>query len=83
MVSGLVIATLKAAIVGWLFMRLRDSGPLIRLAAIAGLGLWSIQIALSSVDDATRAVTPAAVEVPRQIPPLPAPAQPLRARAPL
>ena len=76
MVGGLAIATLKAAIVAWLFMRLRDSGPLIRLVAVAGLGLWSIQIALSSVDYATRSVTPAVVEAPQQIPPLQAPSQP-------
>jgi len=76
MVSGLVIATLKAAIVAWLFMRLRESGPLIRLVAIAGLGLWSIQIALSGVDYATRTVTPAAIQAPQQLPPLQAASQP-------
>ena len=76
MVSGLAIATLKAAIVAWLFMRLRDSGPLIRLVAIAGLGLWSIQIALSGVDYATRTVTPSAIQSPQQLPPLQAASQP-------
>jgi len=76
MVSGLVIATLKAAIVAWLFMRLRESGPLIRLVAIAGLGLWSIQIGLSSVDYATRTVTPAAIQSPQQLPPLQSASQP-------
>lgn len=74
--TGLLIAALKAAIVAWLFMRLRDAGPLIRLVAIAGLGLWSIQVALSGVDYATRSVTPAVVESPRQVPPLQAPSQP-------
>jgi len=76
MVGGLAIATLKAAIVAWLFMRLRESGPLIRLVAVAGLGLWSIQIALSGVDYATRTVTPAAVQSPQQLPPLQAAPQP-------
>ncbi len=76
MVSGLVIATLKAAIVAWLFMRLRDAGPLIRLAAVAGLGVWCIQVALSGVDYATRSVTPAVVQSPQQIPPLQAPSRP-------
>ena len=69
-VTGLAIATIKALIVAWLFMRLRESGPLIRLVAIAGLGLWSIQIALSGVDYATRSVTPAVVQPPQQLPPL-------------
>jgi cytochrome c oxidase subunit 4 len=76
MVTGLVIATVKAAIVAWLFMRLRDSGPLVRLVAVAGLGLWSIQTVLSSVDYATRSVTPAAVQSPQQLPPVQAASQP-------
>ena len=76
MVSGLVIATLKAAIVAWRFMRLRDSGPLVRLVAVAGLGLWSIQIVLSGVDYATRSVTPAPVQSPQQLPPVQAASQP-------
>ena len=42
MVSGLVIATLKAGIVAWLFMRLRDAGPLIRLVAAVGLDRKSV-----------------------------------------
>jgi len=75
-VTGLVIATIKALIVAWLFMRLRDSGPLIRLVAIAGLGLWSIQIALSGVDYATRSVTPAVVQPPQQLPPVQGGTQP-------
>lgn len=76
MVTGLVIATIKAAIVAWLFMRLRESGPLVRLVAVAGLGLWSIQIVLGGVDYATRSTTPAVVQSPQQLPPLQAPSQP-------
>ena len=76
MVGGLAIATIKAAIVAWLFMRLRDSGPLVRLVAVAGLGLWSIQTVLSGVDYATRSVTPAAVQSPQQLPPLQSASQP-------
>jgi cytochrome c oxidase subunit IV len=70
MVGGLAIAATKAAIVAWLFMRLRDSGPLIRLVAVAGLGLWSIQVMLSGLDYATRSVTPSVVQSPQQLPPL-------------
>jgi cytochrome c oxidase subunit 4 len=69
MVTGLVIAAIKATIVAWLFMRLRESGPLIRLVAVAGLGLWSVLVALSGVDYETRALTPTAVQRPRQLPP--------------
>ena len=78
MVSGLVIAGIKAAIVAWLFMRLREAGPLIRLVAVAGLGLWFIQVGLSGVDYETRSTTPAAVQRPQQLPPVQA-----ASRAPL
>ena len=67
MVSGLAIAAIKAAIVAWLFMRLRESGPLIRVVAAAGLGVWFILIALSGIDYQTRHVTPAEVQRPQQL----------------
>ena len=70
MVAGLAIACVKAAIVAWLFMRLRESGPLIRLVAAVGLGVWFILLALSGVDYETRHVTPAAAQQPRQLQPL-------------
>jgi cytochrome c oxidase subunit IV len=76
MVAGLVIATLKSAIVAWLFMRLREAGPLIRLAAVAGLGLWFILVGLSGVDYATRSTTSAPAQQPQQLPPLAAASQP-------
>jgi len=69
-VAGLAIATVKGALVAWLFMRLRDAGRLIRLAAFAGLGLWAIQLALTGVDYATRQPTAAPVQAPRQLPAL-------------
>lgn len=67
MVSGLVIAAIKAAIVAWLLMRLRDSGPLIRLVAAVGLGVWLILVGLSGVDYETRSQTPSAVQRPQQL----------------
>jgi cytochrome c oxidase subunit 4 len=70
MVTGLVIAGIKAGLVAWLFMRLRESGPLIRLAAVAGLGAWCILLVLSGVDYTTRALTPTPVERPQQLPPV-------------
>jgi len=71
MPAGLVIAAVKAALVAWLFMRLREAGPLLRLAALAGLGVWAIQLTLTGVDYETRAQTPAAVQRPQQLPTAP------------
>jgi cytochrome c oxidase subunit 4 len=76
MVAGLVIAAIKAAIVAWLFMRLRESGPLIRLVAVVGLGVWCILVALSGVDYETRSLAPAAVQRPQQLLPPQAASQP-------
>ena len=67
MVSGLAIASVKGAIVAWLFMRLREAGTLIRLVAVAGLGVWFILVALGGVDYGTRTRTPAAVQRPQQL----------------
>ena len=50
MVAGLVIAAIKAAIVAWLFMRLGRAGLLLRMAALAGLAVWTIQLVLTGVD---------------------------------
>ncbi len=68
MPAGLVIAAIKAALVAWLFMRLREAGRLVRLAALAGLAIWVIQLALTGVDYETRVQTPAAVQRPQQLP---------------
>lgn len=79
MPAGLVIAAVKAAIVAWLFMRLREAGLLLRMAALAGLAVWSIQLVLTGVDYETRAQTPAEVQRPRQLSapaPASAPAEP-------
>ncbi|MBW8758744.1 MAG: cytochrome C oxidase subunit IV family protein [Burkholderiales bacterium] len=70
MVAGLVIAGVKGGIVAWLFMRLREAGALIRLAAVAGLGAWCLLLVLSGVDYATRTVTPTDVQRPQQLPPV-------------
>lgn len=76
MVGGLVIAAIKAALVAWLFMRLRESGPLVRLVAGVGLGVWLILVVLSGVDYETRATTSAAVQRPQQLLPVQAASQP-------
>ena len=74
--AGLAIATIKAALVAWLFMRLREAGALIRLVAVAGLGAWFILVALGGVDYATRSRTPAAVQQPQQLLPVRSASQP-------
>ena len=76
MVAGLAIAAIKAALVAWLFMRLREAGALIRLAAVVGLGVWLILVALSGVDYQTRSKTPADVQRPQQLLPVRAASQP-------
>jgi cytochrome c oxidase subunit 4 len=70
LVAGLAIAALKAAVVVWLFMRLRDDGPLVRMAAIVGLGTWALLAGLGGLDYATRPVTPAAVQRPQALLPV-------------
>jgi cytochrome c oxidase subunit 4 len=81
-VAGLVIAAIKAGLVAWLFMRLRDAGRLVRLTALAGLGLWGIQVGLTGVDYVTRTQTPAAVQAPQQLAPAPSPGRPVAAVGP-
>ena len=76
MVAGLAIAAIKAALVAWLFMRLREAGPLIRLVAVVGLGVWLILVVLSGVDYETRSPTAAAVQRPQQLLPPQAASQP-------
>jgi len=70
LVAGLAIGAIKAGIVVWLFMRLRDAGPLVRLVALVGLGTWAILVGLSGVDYATRPVTSAAVQRPQTLLPV-------------
>jgi cytochrome c oxidase subunit 4 len=67
MAAGVAIAAVKTLIVAWLFMRLREAGALLRLAALAGLGVYGIQFMLTSVDYTTRVQTPATVQRPQQL----------------
>jgi cytochrome c oxidase subunit 4 len=70
MVAGLAIAAVKTALVVWLFMCLRDAGPLIRLTAVAGVGALAILFGLSGVDYATRTITPSQLQRPQQLLPV-------------
>ena len=65
---GLAIAVVKAAIVSWLFMRLRTSSAMVRIVGATALATLLLLFALSSVDYATRPAEPAAFQPPRQAP---------------
>jgi cytochrome c oxidase subunit 4 len=82
-VAGLVIAAIKAALVLWLFMRLRDAPALIRFVAAIGFALWAVLVVLTGLDYETRAQSPATVQRPLQLVPVPAASQPTGAAAPL
>ena len=75
MVAGLVIAAIKAALVLWIFMRLRDAPALMRLVAATGLAVFGVLVVLSGVDYATRIETPSQVQRPLQLVPQPAASQ--------
>jgi caa(3)-type oxidase subunit IV len=69
-VIGLAIATLKSALVVWLFMRLGRGGPLLRIVAAAGLFTLALLLGLTQVDFSTRVTEPAAMQPPQLIRPL-------------
>ena len=54
LVAGLVIATLKAGLVAWCFMRLDEQPPLIRLTAFVGSAWLAILFAMTALDYVTR-----------------------------
>jgi cytochrome c oxidase subunit 4 len=54
LVTSMGVATVKAALVYWFFMHLREEGGLIRLAAIAGIAWLMIFFFLALADYATR-----------------------------
>ncbi|TXH33930.1 MAG: hypothetical protein E6Q98_20475 [Rhodospirillaceae bacterium] len=54
LVTSMGVATVKAVLVYWFFMHLREEGGLIRLAAIAGIAWLMIFFFLALADYATR-----------------------------
>ena len=68
--SGSAIAVAKTAIVGWLYMRLRHAGALVRIVAGCGFAGLALLAGLSGVDYATRVEEPAAMQQPKQVPPV-------------
>lgn len=67
-VAGLVIAAVKSAIVAVVFMRLARGSAMVRIAAATALATWSLLVALSGVDYATRPSEPALYQPPQQVP---------------
>jgi cytochrome c oxidase subunit 4 len=78
-VAGLAIAAIKAALVLWLFMRLRDAPALIRFVAAIGFAVWAVLVVLTGLDYETRVQPPAPVQRPLQLVPLPAASEPAAA----
>jgi cytochrome c oxidase subunit 4 len=66
---GLAIAVVKAALVALVFMRLRRTHVLLRLAAVAGVLALALLFGLSATDYATRTVLPAAWQQPATVAP--------------
>jgi len=66
---GLAVATVKAALVALVFMRLRRAHALLRLAALAGLTTLALLFGLSGADYATRAEVPAPWQQPAAVAP--------------
>ena len=66
--AGVAIATVKSAIVVWLYMRLRSAPSVLRVVAATALATLLLLVSLSSVDYATRPHEPAAFQSPRQAP---------------
>ncbi|MDY0884418.1 cytochrome C oxidase subunit IV family protein [Dongia soli] len=54
LMTSMGVATVKAALVYWFFMHLREEGGLIRLAALAGIAWLMIFFFLAGADYATR-----------------------------
>jgi cytochrome c oxidase subunit IV len=68
-VAGLVIATIKTALVVWFFMALRRASAMTRIAGAVGVATLVLLMALSFADYATRARAPAQWQSPQQLAP--------------
>jgi cytochrome c oxidase subunit IV len=68
-VLNLAIALAKALLVALVFMRLRRSHALVRIAAVTGLSTLAILFALAGTDYATRALVAAPWQSPQAVPP--------------
>lgn len=69
MAISLAIATIKTVLVALMFMRLKRSSWLLRLASLAGLVTLSLLFVLSGADYATRPHAPATWQQPATVAP--------------
>jgi cytochrome c oxidase subunit 4 len=76
--AGVAIATTKTGLVVWWFMALRRASAMTRIAAAVGLAMLLVLMLLGATDYATRIVTPARWQMPRQIEPVQVAAPPAR-----
>ncbi|HSC64237.1 MAG TPA: cytochrome C oxidase subunit IV family protein [Caldimonas sp.] len=67
--AGVAIATIKTALVVWIFMQLRRASATTRTAAAVGLATLLLLMTLSFVDYSTRSRAPAPWQSPQQIAP--------------
>jgi cytochrome c oxidase subunit IV len=67
LVAGVAIATVKSLIVLAVFMGLRRSPALLRIAAAIGFAMLALLFALSGVDYATRVTQRAPMQQPQQL----------------
>lgn len=67
LIAGLVIATIKSAIVVVLFMGLARSSTMVRIVAATAVATWFVLAALSGLDYATRPHEPAVYQHPAQL----------------
>jgi cytochrome c oxidase subunit 4 len=69
MIAGLTIATVKTAIVVWLFMHLPRANAATRIAAITGVAMLALLMGLSLTDFLMRSEVAAPTQAPQQIAP--------------
>jgi cytochrome c oxidase subunit 4 len=69
LIAGVGIAIIKAGIVAWIFMGLREAPALLRLVAAAGLGILLLLAGLSGVDFGTRRDEATPYQRPEAVPP--------------
>jgi cytochrome c oxidase subunit 4 len=69
LIAGVGIAVVKAAIVAWIFMSLREASPLTRIVAAAGVVALLLLGTLSLIDFIPRHDEPTAWQQPQWVPP--------------
>jgi len=69
LIAGVVIAIVKAGIVAWVFMGLREAPGLLRVVAATGVGVLLLLAGLGGVDFGTRRDEATPYQRPEAVPP--------------